>query len=95
MVKVYERYRNRAVEFISVDVGERGPGTPEELVAKFRKRHGVTWPIVLDEEGYSKAYAPAVPVNLIIDRQGMIRAYRPGTAPGTWFRDHLDLLLGK
>lgn len=75
LVKTYERYRKQGVTFLSVDVGERMAGDPDPVVAEFVKKHGITWPILLDEEFYVPHYVWGIPTSLVVDARGIIRAY--------------------
>lgn len=93
-VKVYEAYKEKGVEFISIDVGERGKD-PKALVEQFAKKHGVTWPIVMDDATrVSEAYdASGIPTNVIIDQAGIVRFYRQGGIPETALKQELDRLV--
>lgn len=53
---------------------------PKEKAQAFRQKHGLTYPILLDETGaVAKAYrVQGFPTNVIIDRQGRLRYIEPG-----------------
>lgn len=94
MVEVCKAYKDKGVEFISIDIGEKMQKDPEELVAEYVKQYGVPWPIVMDDEYYHLQYASAgVPTTFIVDAQGIIRAYNLGGARKTWFDKELKEVL--
>lgn len=100
MAKVYEDYKKKGVEFITVDVGESGQDQDqnERKVMDFLKEAGVKWPVLMDEQGYSREYAwGAIPTNMVIDQEGIIRAYWMGfTADdldGSIFKGKIDKVL--
>lgn len=53
---------------------------PTQEARQFVKKHGLTFPVVVDVDGSTaKRYAPeAVPTNLVIGRDGRIRYLRAG-----------------
>lgn len=76
--KLYEEYRGQGLEVVAVSVGE-----PRTDVAPFIQTHGFTFPVLLDEDtATANAYlAGAIPMSLIIDRDGVVRHQFSGAAP--------------
>jgi thiol-disulfide isomerase/thioredoxin len=75
LTRLSERYRERGLVVLGVNVDQDGP----EAVPYFARRFGVNYPIVFDEGGVSARYRiRALPTLLLIDRQGMVRFERTG-----------------
>lgn len=80
---VYETYREAGFAVLAVNNAEA-----REKVAPFVDDLGVTFTIALDETGevndrlYGRAI-PGYPTSFLVDRQGVIVAYFPGTVSGT------------
>lgn len=94
-VKVYEEYKDKGVEFVSVDTGERGDANAK--VAEFVKKYGVQWPILMDgpETGAAGKYqVRGIPTNLLIDKDGTIKFYQVGGVSETVLKRQLDRALG-
>ena len=72
MQKVYEEYKNQGVEILAVNVTNQDKG--KEAVAQFVKEHGLTFEILLDEEGSvgSKYQILTLPTSYMIDTKGNI-----------------------
>lgn len=70
MQKIYEEYQNQGVEILAVNVTNKDKG--KEVVAQFVKEHGMTFDIMLDEEGSvgSKYQVITLPTTYIIDTKG-------------------------
>lgn len=70
MQKIYEEYQNQGVEILAVNVTNKDKG--KEVVAQFVKEHGLTFDIMLDEEGFvgSKYQVITLPTTYIIDTKG-------------------------
>jgi peroxiredoxin len=71
MEALYQRFRDRDLEFLAVDIQEDKDG-----VAAFMKEYGLTFPVVLDSTGrISAEYGiRGIPTTFIIDREGGIIA---------------------
>ncbi|MDR1903798.1 MAG: TlpA family protein disulfide reductase [Treponema sp.] len=69
MEVLYQRYRNKGLEFLAVDVMEG-----KEEVSSFMKDFSLSFPAALDSSGnVSGLYGiRGIPTTFIIDRQGMI-----------------------
>ncbi len=67
--KLYEEYRARGVIVLGVDQGEAS-----RVAAKYAREHGVTYPILIDEDQqYGRAYAAVgLPTTIVIGRDGHI-----------------------
>jgi peroxiredoxin len=57
-------------------------GTPAEVRA-FAQSHGVNYPILLASSGWARGHfgIRGIPVTLVVDRRGVIRARLPGPQP--------------
>lgn len=74
--KVYEKYKdNSDVVILAVNTWENQEGAErEELVKKFMKDHGYTFPVVYDESQVVEKYkVQGIPTQFYIDREGTIR----------------------
>jgi peroxiredoxin len=73
-----------------VDIGE-GQG----IVQAFAQEQGLTFPILLDENGgVAQGYrVRGVPTSLFIDREGIIRARYTGPLDESLIREYLDQIL--
>ncbi len=77
-VKVYEEYKEKGVEFISVAMERQDP---KKTIPAFQEQYQVPWPIVVDGTGSNiRTLYPgnAVPRNAIVGKDGKIIYYRPG-----------------
>lgn len=70
MQKVYKEYKNKGVEILAVNVTNKDKG--EEAVAQFVKGHGLTFEVLLDEEGFvgSTYQVLTLPTTYMIDTKG-------------------------
>ncbi|MGE7693650.1 peroxiredoxin family protein [Lysinibacillus sp. NPDC094177] len=70
MQKIYEEYKNQGIEILAVNVTNKDKG--EEAVAQFVKEHGLTFEVLLDEEGFvaSKYQVFTLPTTYMIDTKG-------------------------
>ncbi|MFJ8262856.1 peroxiredoxin family protein [Rummeliibacillus sp. NPDC094406] len=70
MQKVYEEYKNQGVEILAVNVTNKDKG--KEAIAQFVKEHGLTFEVLLDEEGFvgSTYQVLTLPTTYIIDTEG-------------------------
>ncbi|MBK3496783.1 TlpA family protein disulfide reductase [Viridibacillus sp. YIM B01967] len=70
MQKIYEEYKNQGVEILAVNVTNKDKG--EEAAAQFVKEHGLTFEVLLDEEGFagSTYQVLSLPTTYMIDTKG-------------------------
>ena len=89
--RLYQRWKKepQGPLLISIDVGQ----SPEHVKA-FVKKHGVTFPVLLDQEGQiARRYGiKGLPTYFIIDRQGRIRFVILGWAEEKVLWDYLKRL---
>jgi len=75
--KLFDRYAPRGLVVLGIDVKEK-----KEKVRRFQQKHGITWPVLLDE----KAFCPPLyrlrgfPFNVVVDTSGTI-VYAGSTIP--------------
>lgn len=77
LVKIYEEYKSKDVEFITVNIeGKSAKKKIEDYVKKF----SVSWPLVLDENSrVSKLYKiKGLPTNICIDKEGIVQFFGEG-----------------
>lgn len=76
LMTVNERWRGRGVRVVGVAIDS---GTPKELAAFIRK-YGVDYTVLIADTGWARQHfgLTGVPVTLIIDDRGIIRARLPG-----------------
>jgi thiol-disulfide isomerase/thioredoxin len=69
MEALYQRYRNKGLEFLAIDIMER-----KEQVVSFMKNFGLTFPVALDSSGnISGMYGiRGIPTTFIVDKDGRI-----------------------
>lgn len=70
MQKVYEEYKNQGVEILAVNVTNKDNG--KEAVSQFVKEHGLTFEVLLDEEGFvgNTYQVVTLPTTYMIDTKG-------------------------
>ena len=66
---------------VGINTGEES--NPQDKARSFQQKHGLTYPILLDEQAkVSAAYrVKGLPTNVIIDREGQIRYIEAGFNP--------------
>lgn len=77
MEKMWQEYRDRGFVVLAVSVGES-----KDKVRDFVKEYGLTFPVFLDpsQDVYGEFNRTnGIPQTYIIDRQGVIRIYIPGS----------------
>jgi peroxiredoxin len=69
------------VVVVGINTGEES--SPRDKAQAFQQKHGLTYPILLDEQAkVSAAYrVKGLPTNVIIDREGQIRYIEAGFNP--------------
>ena len=75
MVKSYEKFKDRGVEYIGVHTPEFAHEKPLENVQKAVKQNGITYPIIQDNnykiwKSYNNSWWPHF---FLIDKKGIIR----------------------
>jgi peroxiredoxin len=77
---------------VGINTGEEG--SPQDKAQAFQQKHGLTYPILLDEQAkVSAAYrVKGLPTNVIIDREGHIRYIEAGFNPEAVTQKLLELL---
>lgn len=91
VVAAYKKYQPQGVAFVTIDVW-----SPDETDAKLRRyvtEYGISWPVLLDKEELYFQYTRGIPVNMVVDAQGRIRAHKLGVVDAKWFEPVLDTLL--
>jgi peroxiredoxin len=89
--KLSEKVRGRGGVVVAVAMANDG----REGVEKFRRRHGVTYPIAFDQEDRFDSETTEVPSTVLVDRKGVVRWLEEGYDPETFAaleRRYLDLL---
>ncbi len=78
LVRLHQRYRDRGLVVVGVNVDEDGPG----VVPRFRQRFGIDYPLVYDVGSvWSQRYGvEGLPTLLVIDREGVVRLRHAGVA---------------
>jgi peroxiredoxin len=86
----YQAYREDGLVVLGVSVED-----PVSLVEPFVAEMGMTYPVVLDKTGrVMKDYrAPGLPISLIVDREGVIRARHVGLLSAEQLDDYLEKVL--
>jgi thiol-disulfide isomerase/thioredoxin len=90
-VELQRQYGDKGLTVIGVSLDEQGP----EVVKKFVKRFGVTYPIVIGNEKVVEAYGgiDAIPTTFVIDRQGHIVSRHIGYDDKAVFEKEIQSLL--
>lgn len=80
-VNVWQKRRDRGVVVVGIDTREEGHFAAQ--ASAFRARHRLTYPILCDESGAAaQAFeVQAIPVNVVIDRGGVVRYVKTGYDP--------------
>lgn len=89
-VRLYDEKRALGLEIVAVDLQEaEGP------VRDFVEAFGMTFPILFDRDGeVARSYnVRGLPVTLILDREGVIRATRYGPVTPEFLRAELEKVL--
>lgn len=68
----YERYKDQGVEIVAVNVTDQDKG--KNAVAKIAEEYGLSFDILLDEEGYAgmNYQIISLPTSFFIDEEGQI-----------------------
>lgn len=89
-VRLYDEKRAQGLEIVAVDLQEAG-GPVRDFVELF----GMTFPVLFDRDGeVARTYnVRGLPVTLILDRDGVIRATRYGPVTPEFLRVELEKVL--
>lgn len=90
---MYKQYGSR-VQFIGVDLTS---SDTEADVRKFVARYGITYPVLLDQEGaVAQSYQVlGIPTSLFIDRSGVIVAKAEGGMSSTLMQKDFSQLVNR
>jgi thiol-disulfide isomerase/thioredoxin len=90
-IELQKQYGDRGLRVVGVSLDEQGP----EVVKKFVKQFGVTYPIVIGNQKVADAYGgiDAIPTTFIIDRQGRIVSWHMGYNDKAAFEREIQSLL--
>ncbi len=84
--RLYERYRGRGVQFMTIAVEFEPADTSgiRDKVAAFVKDSAYTFPVVLDPQGAQTEplYVPAMPTTWVLDPRGHVRFQNAGFFDG-------------
>jgi thiol-disulfide isomerase/thioredoxin len=89
MQTLYQDLRVKGLEILAVDVME-----DKATVAKYRKDHGYTFPMLLDNSGTVAGLygAQGIPTNYVIDGTGRVRARVVGVGGPSWTSPEMKAL---
>lgn len=93
LVDLYEKYRNRSVEFIGISIDEQG----RSVVEPFVRKHDVSYPITIDDGHIMEKYGPlmGVPTTYIVGREGNLRYFATGALTKAEIEPRLQKLLNE
>ncbi|UCE22192.1 MAG: TlpA family protein disulfide reductase [Candidatus Aminicenantes bacterium] len=86
-IEAYEQYKDKGLEIIGISVDEISPSR----VLQFTEKYKINYPVAMTTSKLTKDYGPfrAVPVTIIIDKNGKIRHRQIGQVNKkfveTWF----------
>ncbi|MCF1503648.1 TlpA family protein disulfide reductase [Afifella sp. H1R] len=88
--KVYQRLKKDGFEILAVNVGQS-----QKVIHDAQRRIGVSFPLLSDElEITSRRYRViAVPTSVILDREGIVRAWKPGPMTEDELEEKVEALL--
>ncbi len=91
MIAVYREYHSRGFEIVALNVVEE-----PERVSAFVQRHGVPFPVVLDQSGVVRQayFVRALPTSIFLNREGIIEAVHVGGLTEGMLRQYLLRLYG-
>lgn len=93
-VKWHEIY-GKDVEFISVDVMEKEGTDPTKDLEEYLKTFGIKWTMTIDDADRFIAREfriKGLPLNIGIDKSGVVRFYHTGGVEESWLKNHLEWL---
>jgi peroxiredoxin len=87
MEKQYSKYKDQGVQILAVNVGES-----DFLINKFVSEHGLTFPILVDEEkDVQHAYGiDPLPTTILINPEGKVEKVITGTMTEKDIQQHLE-----
>ncbi len=91
LVAAYQQYKDRGFTVLAVNQGE-----PREQVLAFAGHFGMSFPVLLDEEGHIRSHYPyrGIPTTFVVDREGVVRNIWVGTVPADALSQMVEPLLG-
>ena len=91
----WQKYRARGVLVLGVNTGERGPQT--ELARQFSKKHGLTFPVLIDAGDKVAAQYGVIgyPTTIVVDQKGTVRMVDTGFNPAKLEETIASLLASK
>lgn len=83
----YEEHKSQGVVVLAVSStvvelrGGSDPNTAKDQVKRFVEENGFTFPVLLDRysEGWKIYQQRGIPANYVIDKEGVVRFFRPGS----------------
>lgn len=93
LVDLYEKYRDRGVEFLGISIDEQG----KSVVKPFVEKYDVSYPITIDDGSIMEKYGPmmGVPTTYIIDQEGNLRYFATGAITKAELEPRLQKLLAE
>lgn len=84
MVRFYNEYSEKNIQILAVNLFQSEQG--KESVLQFVERYGITFPVLLDEEGLAanRYEIDSVPTTYVIGPNGLITAKKTGTVSASW-----------
>jgi thiol-disulfide isomerase/thioredoxin len=88
LIELQERYRDQGLEVVGMNIGADDTGTPEDLeeIKKFVEKKKLNYTVVRSPDKTTKAFYAitkqgVVPQNIIVNRDGHLRATFAGFSP--------------
>lgn len=90
--KLYEENKDEDFVVLAVNLGE-----PDDTVKKFIKENEYSFPVLLDKtQEVGITYQTfSIPTSVMVDKEGKIRAYRPGLMTYAEMKEMLDYTRGE
>jgi peroxiredoxin len=91
LVDLYEKYKDKEVEFLGISIDEQG----RSVVNPFVKKYDVNYPITIDDGTIMDKYGPlmGVPTTYLIDKEGNLRYFATGAVTKKEIELRLEKLL--
>lgn len=83
----YKQFKDQGVQVLAVDVSE-----PKLVVKKFVQRHGLSFPVVIDEDGQVQAAygINPLPITFLIDKEGKVVKSHTGELTEETVREFME-----
>ena len=90
-IELQKQYGDKGLRVVGVSLDEQGP----DVVKKFAKQFGVTYPIVIGNQKVADAYGgiDAIPTTFVVDRKGRIVSWHMGYDDKAAFEKEIQSLL--